>query len=84
MTGRKSEAGANFGPRRTEWEEAYLPLKGGTSAPLAAKVGPESSIRTLYVYWGLTLVRMDQILQRGASVNFGPLVAPVRFKRIGS
>ena len=30
VTGRTSEAGANFGPRRTEWEEAYLPLKGGT------------------------------------------------------
>ena len=31
VTGRKSEAGGNFQPRRTEWEEAYLPLKGGTA-----------------------------------------------------
>ena len=30
VMGRKSEAAANFGARRTEWEEAYLPLKGGT------------------------------------------------------
>ena len=64
--------------------EVYLPPTPLHLGPLAAKVGPESSIRTLYVYWGLTLVRMDQILRRGASVNFGPLVAPVRFKRIGS
>ena len=42
-------------------------LKGGTLylGPRAAKVRPESSIRTLYVYWGPTLVRMDQILPRG-------------------
>ena len=48
-------------------------LKGGDPPPafiLAAKVGPESSIRTLYVYWGLTLVHMDQILPRGVQ---GPL-----------
>ena len=42
MTGRKSEAGANFGPRRTEWEEAYLPLKGGT----LLATGPASVIWT--------------------------------------
>ena len=53
-------------------------------APLAAKEGPESSIRTLYVYWGLTLVRMDQILPRGTSVNFGPPLAALKFKRIGT
>ena len=64
--------------------EVYLPPTPLHLGPLAAKVGPESSIRTLYVYWGLTLVRMDQILTRGAIVNFGPLVAPVRFKRIGT
>ena len=64
MTGRKNEAGANVGPRLGH--AAGLPaLKGGHLRPLAAKVGPESSIRTLYVYWGLTLVRMDQILPRG-------------------
>ena len=33
VMGRKSEVGANFQPRRTEWEEAYLPLKGGTLRP---------------------------------------------------
>ena len=62
-------------------------LKGGDLhlGPLAAKVGPESSIRTLYVYWGLTLVRMDQILRRGAfSELWAPCVAHLRFKRIGS
>ena len=64
--------------------EVYLPPTPSALGSLAAKVGPESSIRTLYVYWGLTLVRMDQILRRGASVNFGPLVAHLRFKRIGS
>jgi len=37
----------------------------------AAKVGPESSIRTLFAYWGLTLVRMDQILPRGDSSPLG-------------
>ena len=46
--------------------EVYLPPTPLHLGPLAAKVGPESSIRTLYVYWGLTLVRMDQILRRGA------------------
>ena len=50
--------------------EVYLPPTPLRLGPLAAKVGPESSTRTLYVYWGLTLVRMDQILPRGA---LGPL-----------
>ena len=85
MTGRKSEAGANFGARRTEWEEAYLPLKGGALrlGPLAAKVGPESSIRTLYVYWGLTLVRMDQILPRGALVTLGGFLHILNLSQLG-
>ena len=47
--------------------------------PLAAKVGPESSIRTLYVYWGLTLVRMDQILRRGV---YSELWAPCGSREI--
>ena len=34
--------------------------------PLVAKVSPNSSIRTLYVYWGQNLVDVDQILRRGA------------------
>ena len=45
MTGRQSEVGANFGPRRTEWEEAYLPLKGGTSALGLSNVGPPTPRR---------------------------------------
>ena len=63
MTGRKSEAGGT-----PDGVGGGLPaLKGGDLhlGPLAATVGPNSSIRTLYVYWGLTLVRMDQILRRG-------------------
>ena len=75
-------------PRSADPRRVKTHMGGGLPSsypdPLAAKVGPESSIRTLYVYWGLTLVRMDQILRRRASVNFGPLVAPVRFKRIGA
>ena len=46
MTGRKNEAGANFGARRTEWEEAYLPLKGGTAlkCPPKRKVDMNSKV----------------------------------------
>ena len=45
-TGRKSEAAANFGARRTEWEEAYLPLKGGTAlkCPPKRKVEMNSKV----------------------------------------
>ena len=54
-----------LGVSKPLWGEVYLPPTPLHLGPLAAKVGPESSIRTLYVYWGLTLVRMDQILRRG-------------------
>ena len=59
--------------------EVYLPPTPLHLGPLAAKVGPESSIRTLYVYWGLTLVRMDQILRRGV---FSELWAPCGSREI--
>ena len=64
--------------------EVYLPPTPLHLGPLAAKVGPESSIRTVFVYWGLTLVRMDQILPRGVKVHFGRVFTHFEFKPIGT
>ena len=86
VTGRKSEAGGNFGPRRTEWEEAYLPLKGGTLRPGP----PRRKSRTGIVYSDSLRILGHNFGAHGPNpaarglVHFGPLVAPVRFKRIGS
>ena len=86
MTGRKSEAGANFGPRRTEWEEAYLPLKGGTSA-----LGPpRRKSRTGIVYSDSLRILGPNFGAHGPNpaargkVNFGSPLAALKFKRIGT
>ena len=63
--------------------EVYLPPTPLHLGPLAAKVGPESSIRTLYVYWDHILTLRDQILPRGVQCNFGPLLPTLKFKRLG-
>ena len=63
--------------------EVYLPPTPLHLGPLAAKVGPESSIRTLYVYWGLPLMRMDQILQRGAKVPLGGFFHILNLSQLG-
>ena len=44
------------------------PLPPSALGPSPPDVGPNSSIRTLYVYWGQNFVRMDQI-----PGGFGPL-----------
>ena len=41
------------------------PLPPSALGPSPPDVGPNSSIRTLYVYWGQILVDVDQILRRG-------------------
>ena len=65
-----------------------VPFSAMLSSPYVTKKristhGTNSSIRTLYVYWSLTLVQMVQILRWG---DFGPLwmnLGPFGFKRIG-
>ena len=65
----------------------YLGLTGGGLppphpplpwAPSPPNLRPDRLKRTLYVYWGLTLVRMDQILPRQGSselwLPFEPLL----------
>ena len=42
------------------WGEVYLPPTPLRLGPLAATVGPNSSIRTLYVNWGLTLAQIQK------------------------
>ena len=56
------------------------PLPPSALGPSPPAVGPNSSIRTLYVYWGQILVNMDQILPWGVrptfahiSLHFAPL-----------
>ena len=43
------------------WGRFTSPPPPSALGPLAAKVEPDRLKRTLYVYWGLTLVRKDQI-----------------------
>ena len=51
--------------------------------PLAAEPwSPNIFIRTLYVYWDHTLAKMDQILRRGAPLNFGPRLAPFKIANL--
>ena len=57
------------------------PLPPSALGPSPPDVGPNSSIFTLYVYWGQILVDMDQILPRG---GIGPLSHQFEFKRIGT
>ena len=41
------------------WGRFTSPPPPSALGPLAAKVGPDRLKNTLYVYWGLALVRMD-------------------------
>ena len=59
--------------------EVYLPPTPLHLGPLAAKVGPDSSIRTLYVYWGLTLAQSEKSCGAKRIVFFGSILAHFEF-----
>ena len=58
------------------------PLPPSALGPSPPDVGPNSSIRTLYVYWGQNLVDVDQILRRGEYPTLYVFFITFRFERI--
>ena len=84
VMGRKSEAGGNFGPRRTEWEEAYLPLKGGTvhlgtSPPERTHV---CTFRKTCRHMSARLAKTDRKVKNPAARGFSELWVPFGYLEI--